>query len=370
MIKKFLIMTLAVFTAACSSDNGKTDDPPVGNGDNFDRGTLLTDLADNTIIPAYQDLGSKLSALVAAKDDFIATPDQPNLDGLRTAWLNAYKVWQHVEMFNIGKAEEIQYGFQMNTYPASVTEIESNISSASYDLGHVNNFVAVGFPAVDYLLYGVEGTDEAILEKYTTNGDAAKYKTYLSDVVDQMKSLTETVLNDWIGAYRSAFIASTTNTAASAVNKLVNDYIFYYEKGLRANKVGIPAGIYSMTPLPEKVEALYHKEVSKELILEALMAVQNAFNGKHYGSSASGEGFKSYLESLDKSDLATSINTKLDAAREKINVLDNSFYEQVNTDNIKMTQAFDALQEVVVLVKVDMLQAFNISVDYVDADGD
>ena len=100
------------------------------------------------------------------------------------------------------------------------------------------------------------------------------------------------------------------------------------------------------------------------------MAVQNVFNGKHYGSSASGESYKTYLTSLDKSDLATSINTKFDAAREKINSLDNSFYAQVNTDNTKMTQAFDALQEVVVLVKVDMLQAFNISIDYVDADGD
>ena len=35
-----------------------------------------------------------------------------------------------------------------------------------------------------------------------------------------------------------------------------------------------------------------------------------------------------------------------------------------------MTEAYDALQLVVVALKVDMLQAFNVSVDYVDADGD
>ena len=35
-----------------------------------------------------------------------------------------------------------------------------------------------------------------------------------------------------------------------------------------------------------------------------------------------------------------------------------------------MTETFDALQMAVVLLKVDMLQAINISVDYVDADGD
>jgi hypothetical protein len=32
----------------------------------------------------------------------------------------------------------------------------------------------------------------------------------------------------------------------------INDYIFYYEKRLRAGKFYIPAGIFS-NPLPEKV---------------------------------------------------------------------------------------------------------------------
>jgi hypothetical protein len=35
-----------------------------------------------------------------------------------------------------------------------------------------------------------------------------------------------------------------------------------------------------------------------------------------------------------------------------------------------MTNAYDELQKVVILLKVDMLQAFNVNVDYVDADGD
>ena len=35
-----------------------------------------------------------------------------------------------------------------------------------------------------------------------------------------------------------------------------------------------------------------------------------------------------------------------------------------------MTMAYDELQKIVVLCKVDMVQAFNISIDYIDADGD
>ena len=53
------------------------------------------------------------------------------------------------------------------------------------------------------------------------------------------------------------------------------------------------------------------------------------------------------------------------------NILEKkNFVNQINTDNNKILTTYDAIQSVVVLFKVDMLQAFNINVDYQDADGD
>lgn len=363
-MKKFFLGFIGLcFIAACSSSS---DDGPSAKSDDFNRGALLTNLADNIIIPVFQDLQTELRVLKADKDAFIAGTNQSNLDKLRASWLSAYKTWQYVEVFNIGKAEEIQYGFQMNVYPTSTDDIETNISSGTYDLANVNNNDAVGFPALDYMLYGIAANDVSILTKY----ENAKYKTYLSDLINKMESLNDTVLNDWTSSYRSTFISSTENTVTSAVNKFVNDFIFYYEKGLRANKFGTPAGNFSNDPLPDKVEAFYREDVSKELALESLQATQDLFNGKKYNGTTSGESFKSYLIHLERSDLATLINSRFDAARQKIEAIDDSFVTQINTDNTKMTLAFDALQLAVVSLKVDMLQAFSINVDFVDADGD
>ncbi|WP_298513217.1 imelysin family protein [uncultured Kordia sp.] len=370
MKKLFSVVLVALFIAACSSSDDSNDTNGGGNGTAFDRADMLRNIADNIIIPSYQALDTNLGALVTAKDNFTATPNQTNLDALRSAWLTAYKAWQHVEAFNIGKAEEILFHFQMNTYPLNTTDVENNVTSGSYDLTHPNNNDAVGFPALDYMLYGLDATDAAIITKYDTDAEAGKYKTYLSDVVNQMQTLTQEVLSDWIVNYRDTFVSSTSNTATSATNKFINDFIFYYEKGLRANKIGIPAGNFSSTPLPDRVEAYYNQEVSKELALEALTAVQNVFNGTEFGGSASGESFKTYLISLDRADLATLIINQFNTARGKIQELNANFATQINTDNTKMTEAYDALQAAVVLLKVDMLQAFNISVDYVDADGD
>lgn len=373
MRKIFVLMLVFVMVYACDSSGGEPGPQPPINKD-FDRAELLENAADNIIIPAFEDLVVKLASLKTAKDAFIADPNQSNLNNLRSEWLIAYTVWQYVEMFNIGKAEEINYGFQMNVYPSTVTDIEANVDSGSYDLTHPNNNDAVGFPAIDYLIYGVADGDAAILEKYNSNGSSNGYRAYLSDLVDQMESLTVTVLSDWKDSYRDIFVSSTANTATSALNKLVNDFIYYYEKGLRATKIGIPAGNFSATPLPDKIEAYYSQEFSKTMASVALRAVQDFFNGKSYGSSATGASFKSYLDFLNTikngEDLSTLINDQYNEARSRIDVLDDNFYKQINTDNTKMTEAYDALQVAVVLMKVDMLQAFGVSVDYTDADGD
>lgn len=364
-MKKFFLGLICLgVIVACSSSS--SDDGPTGGNDNFDRGALLTNVADNIIIPAFEDLDSKLSDLQSKKETFTSNPDQTNLEALRASWLSAYTSWQNVEVYNIGRAEEIQYAFQMNVYPTNTTDIETNIANGSYDLTNVNNNDAVGFPAVDYMLFGLANDDASILAKYNDGN----YTTYLSDVIDQMKLLTETVLEDWTSAYRDVFASQTGNTSTSALNKFTNDFIFYYEKGLRANKIGIPAGNFSSTPLPDRVEGFYSKIYSKQFALEGLKAVQDLFNGTSFSGSTSGESFKSYLQDLDRSDLVTLINSRFDDARARLQALDEDFSAQISSDNTKMTQAYDALQLAVVSLKVDMLQTFNISVDFVDADGD
>ncbi|GIR99432.1 MAG: hypothetical protein CM15mP102_02530 [Flavobacteriales bacterium] len=50
-------------------------------------------------------------------------------------------------------------------------------------------------------------------------------------------------------------------TATSAFNMMVNDFVYYFEKGLRTNKIGIPAGRFSSTPLPDKIEAYYYSKI-------------------------------------------------------------------------------------------------------------
>ncbi|WP_452602243.1 imelysin family protein [Pontimicrobium sp. MEBiC06410] len=366
-MKKIIgVIVITLIVVACS----KSDDSGSGGGtnDNFNRGAMLTNIADNIIIPAYQNLNSDLNTLVNSKDAFIASPNSTTLETLRTDWFNAYKTYQSVEMFEIGKAEELFFRNNMNVFPTDTANIESNISNGNYDLTNPINNDAVGFPAVDYMLYGLANDDTAILNMYTNTS----YRTYLSDLVDQMQTLTAVIVIDWTSGHRDEYIANTENSVTGSVNKLVNAYIFYYEKRFRTQKIGLPAGVFSTTPKPNLVEALYKEDNSKALALSALNAIQDFFNGKAYTSNSEGESLKTYLNSLNRSDLIEIINTRLDASRLKVQALNTNFKNQVETDNTKMTEAYDAIQLLVSSFKSDMLSALNISYNpsEEDTDGD
>lgn len=355
---------------SCSSSD--SDDGP--STDNFDRSAMLANWADNIIIPAYQAYSNELVNLKTSATTFTNTSDQTNLESLRTSWLSAYRAWQSVSMFEIGRAEAITLRNFTNIFPADAGEIDNSIASLSYNLMLPSTNDEQGFPALDYLINGLGTTDADILAKYTdaTNGQA--HKTYLTDLVDRLQSLTTDVLNDWTSGYRDQFVNGSGSTATSSVNKLINDALFYYERSLRAGKVGIPAGVFSGTPINTTVEAFYKKDVSKTLLLDALNAFQDFFNGKHFNSNSNGESLKSYLDFLNTikegEDLSGLINGQLNTARASINGLNDSFVQQIANDNIRFLASYDELQKNVVLLKVDMLQALNVQVDFVDADGD
>ena len=122
------------------------------------------------------------------------------------------------------------------------------------------------------------------------------------------------------------------------------------------------------------VEARYRANVSKALFLQALNATQNFFNGVHFNGQTSGISLKDYLDELnsikDTEDISVLINAQFDMARTKANGLSENLANQIDTNNTLMLETYDELQKNVVYLKVDMLQALNVKVDYVDADGD
>ena len=352
-----------------SSTSGSTSTDSSSQNDNFDRSSILINYSENIIIPRYNTFKVSMDNLKNTVDTFISSPTVENYDLVQLNWTEAYKKWQYIEVFNIGKAEQIMFNLTMNTFPVSKERVDSNIENEKTDLTNPNDWAAQGFPAIDYMLHGIADNKESVIDIYNSN---TKYSGYLSTLVSTMSSNTDIVVEDW-ETYKDSFNSSYENNATSAFNMMVNDFVFYFEKGLRTNKIGIPAGRFSSQPLPDRIEAYYFSKngfgnISKVLALESRNGAEELFLGKD-SSGNEGASYKTYLDYLE-TDIGSSVQTKLLSAKDAINALDDNFLDQINNNNTLMLVAFDALQTIVVNLKTDMLSNFNVAVDYTDADGD
>ena len=366
MSRLLILCTSFLFLMSCGGGDSNDNTPP-SFSDDFDRVQCLSNIYDNIAILSFQEFQLKLDDLDESSSYFIENPsDITALNSLRSSWLDAYLVWQHIEVFShFGKGEDILYGFKMNTYPTDVNRTKNIINGiAQFNPAFLDN---QGFPALEYLIYGIENSDEEIIN--TLNSSSSL--NLIGDIVSEMISNTSEVYNWWL-KNRSMIVNDNSSTATSSLNLLINDFIYHYEKGFRTNKFGIPAGYFSGgQTFPEKTEGYYAGNISKSLALSSLESINNVFEGRKYGdNTVFGESMYTYLNFLQEGPLADEILIKLENIDISINNLDNDFAVQIETNNDEILNTFNLIQSVVAKFKIDMTMAMGVGIDYISGDGD
>ena len=367
-----LIPIAAIITViGCKKDNNNTNN---NNNNNFDRGALLTNYADNYILPAYEDVTVKLTDLKTKIDAFAASPDSAKLEAVRTAWQTAYITWQGVDLLEFGPEASISLRSYINTYPVTISKLDANIASGSYDLEQFGNKDAQGFPAIDYLLNGIASTNAGVITNYTTDAQATSRKQYLQALATKMLTKVTDVKTAW-NTYRNTYVSSTGTDAGSSISLTTNAFIQYYERYLRSGKVGLPAGSMTGVAAPTLTEAYYTPTLSKELAVAAMNAVKNFYNGKGYSNNTDGMGFNDYLMAIGTKDqngkaMATVINDNLTSASNSLSSFPATIRAGVSNNRPEILAIYEQLQAIVPLLKVDMVSAFGISITFTDNDGD
>jgi predicted lipoprotein len=376
MIRKYLYTALIaastfILIQSCSKSGGsdKSTDPVAGG---FDRKAMLTNISSNIIIPSYTAYQGAVVNLDVAVTAFNAAPDATKLAALQTAFKTAYQLWQSASEFDFGPAEQANLRVNTNTYPADIGQINTNITSGTYNPALLANLAAKGLPAMDYLLFGTGGDNNAILLQYTTDTQAAKRKTYLATLSAELKTNITTVLTAWNGTYKATFNNADGTDAGSSTSLLINQLVYDYEI-LKNYEIGIPAGVQSMgTTFPTKVQAYYSK-MSAQLALLHLQAVQNLYQGK--SAQGDGSGLDDYLvqakaKYTDGSSLNDVIKAQFGTATTKLQALTDPLSAQIIANTPVVTAAYTELQKLTVLLKTDMPSSLGILITFGDNDGD
>lgn len=356
-----LIFILGITFFSCNKEEGDSS----GNTQ-FDVSTLLTNAADNIIIPAYEEATASAKQMKDAKDTFVSAPTDVNLENLQTAWKTAFIDWQTAGAFNFGPAEENTFKSileDINTFPVDESLIEQYITDGDNSLNNFDRDTR-GFSAIDYLLYAND--QSSTLASFQDDSDRLDY---LSAVIDDIYTRIETAKNGWTNGYRDSFVGNTSTSAGSSISIYYNQFLRYYEN-IKQFKLGLPAGLQvgQSGTQPELLEARYEDDLALDLIEAHLAITEDIWYGR--GSDGTdGIGFDDWLTTLGETELLSNTQTSIEEINTAVGNITNVKSDLENNFSVIET-AVTEMQEHTRYYKSDLSAVIAISITFNSGDGD
>lgn len=337
----------------------------------YDRAALTANVGENIIVPGYDALQASVADLGDAAAAFRQEPDSHSLNQLNFAFMSAWVDWKYCSAFEFGPAASVSLRAVLNTFPCDTTQILANANAGTWDLNAAANIDARGFPALDYMIYGLGQDFPAVLARYQSPADSAKLQAYLMALVTDMEAQVQGVATAW-DSYLATFKASQGTDVGSSTSALVNELNRDLEI-IKTASIGIPLGKQTFgTPLPTKVEGLYG-ELSVGLITAELVGLQIIFEGQA-GVAADRYGLREALNAVDAQyngqSLGDAISAQFTTALAAVDAVPEPLSDAVANSPAAVENAYTEIQKLVVLLKSDMASALSILITYTDSDGD
>ena len=372
--------------SGCTDPNALNYDIDAQKEDNgclyedYDKLSLLTNLADNYIIPSLDAYKSKIITLNIHVDSFIENPNISNLTLLRTNWEEALLNWQDIGFLDFGPSEYILLRKQTNTFPIDTTELNNFITLADWNLDYASSYDSKGLQALDYLLFKPGYTDSELITYFQNNTNA---KNYLKAVAEDLNQNINFVTNQWV-SYREDFINDfevtqfnfSTNSQGSSISNIINALCLHYEFYIRRGKVGLPLGVFngfSQLELPELVECYYSGKSTQNLV-RSINSLRKYVTGSSYLNNDNGLGLDDYMDFVNAEQSTQQLSTVIDnqflTILDEVNNINGPLSEEIINNKSQITQTYQELQQLVPYIKVDMTSALGVLITYQDNDGD
>jgi uncharacterized protein len=372
LVLPLLFIVLVIFNSACRKDPEAEE--LIVSPESYDKAGMLTNMANNYIIPAYMTYKTETESLRDIASIFITTPTIQNLQNLRNQWKIGLLTWQDIAFLEIGPAEGISLRGQTNVYPTDTSIINDNIALGTFNLQLPANFSAKGFQAIDFLLYRPGYSNQNIVDFYASNNGA---QNYLLAVTNELFDNANYVLAQWESSYSADFINNNeSNSQGSSVSNTLNALSLHYEGFVRKGKIGLPAGAFngfSQTPMPDHTEAFYSGS-SLPYAIREMQAISKYIKGYNYEGNTNSDGLDDYLIYLSAQyngeDLSTLIENQINTIISNLNGLNDPLSNEVLVNSQQVSVVYQSMQMLVPSIKVEMTSALGVLITYQDNDGD
>lgn len=368
MKKILIVFSIVLFSlSACKRDDNANKD----NG--FDRSKMLVHLADNLIIPSYEQAIHAVSNLQSALLQFENEKSIEKLQLAQAAWKAAYEEWQYATLYNFGPASEQGLSKSLReeiaTFPVSESKIALILNGGSFSFSDFNRD-ARGFLAVEYLLFqGTTVSNDSVLTLFTTQNKRLEYG---KACVEAISTRLSSVLNEWKNNYQKSFIKEIGTDVGSSTALLYNEFVKSFET-IKNIKIELPLGKRpgQIKEEPQLVEA-YYSGYSLDFLKAHIQAIENFYFGKNR-EGIEGTGFKHYVESVTGGkELVTSTINQWNEVTNALSAIPTQLplSETLLSDPSSVDAFRIALQKHTRFFKSDMSSLLGIAITYSSGDGD
>lgn len=358
-----------------STDNGNSGGDNNG-GDNSGGGTefgseqLLANLADNIILPTYQNFQSAAhehydnittycGALNADVDNA-----QSQRESAQQSWRSVAALWQQAEVMQVGPLADNNNAFRNNIYSWPVVSScgvdqdvvyfeQGNINGTAYQLNQRTD-TRRGIDVLEYLLFNNTmnhscSSNVGPLGDWNIRTDGERMVArcnFAQAVAEDLKGNADTLIQRWQGDSGYAAIlkaagqaGSQFDTALKGVNA-ISDAMFYIDSVTKDAKLAKPMGLFENScanaACPDDVEAKFSAH-SIDNILANLLGLSKLFYGSVDGlENTDGVGFDDFLKAVGDEQTAQRIAAGLTAARLMAAELDKPLAELLAEDPAKV----------------------------------
>lgn len=321
----FLLVSLAPLVAA-----GCDGDGDLAPG--FEDRQIVVDFADQVVVPTYQLLATRLTALDAATAELAATPDEARLSAARAAWIAARQPWEQSEGFLFGPVDALGYDPALDSWPVNRTDLDAVLASgAPFTPAFIEGLQETqkGFHTVEYLLFGDGGTR-------TAASLGARELAYLTAISGELATIGGDLAASWttgvsgLPPYRDVLVTAgeAGNTAypslTAAVQELLDGMIGICDE-VANGKIADPYDAHD----PELVESQFSYNSLADF-QDNLRSVQNTYLGAVPLAGTSGRGLTAYVADLDPT-LDARLRAEIDAAIAAIAAIPGPFRDAITT---------------------------------------
>ena len=361
------MMGLTTFTACSSSDddNKKEDETSELTIQDSEYDAIINQYVDNVVLPTYNDLKTKNSALYQAVVAFGDAPSNANFQAICDAWLVAREPWESSEAFLFGPVADYGLDPNMDSWPLDQEAIVNMLTSQQWndmkwtgDYNEDDEAIAAaqnvrGFHTLEFLAFrdgkartlNDAATDGEAANAVYNESNATAWAQYMRNTAQLLVDDVTLLCDAWNNGYATTFKnhnGGDFTSGLSCIEQLIDGCIDIAGEVGDA-KIGDPYDLYVSGKTNEALYAVesWYSWHSRDDYTNNIYSIRNAYYGSLDGSINTNSLSKlvaKYNPALD-----TDVKNAIDAAAKAIQAIPQPFRNNINSK--EAAAAMDACAE-------------------------